>query len=196
MSARRARRAAGSAHANKGLTARAWWRRPLVYVGALAVLAVLAVGLALRSNSSTAPPASGEAVVPCSGTEMLSYHIHAHLEIDIRGARQVVPANTGIHTTCLYWLHTHDDTGLIHIEAPVSAVYTLGQFFTVWGQPLSRDQVLGEHVGPAEAVHVFVNGQPYEGDPRTIPLEAHEQIVVQLGPPYPSPQSFVFPPGS
>ncbi len=134
--------------------------------------------------------------MPCSGTEMLSYHIHAHLEIDIRGAQQVVPANTGHRSNCLFWLHTHDDTGLIHVEAPVAANYTLGQFFTIWGQPLSRDAVLGEHVAPGEEVRVFVNGQPYTGDPRSVPLAAHEQIVVQLGPPFPSPQPFSFPPGS
>jgi len=167
-----------------------------VYVAAIVVIGTLALGLALRGISASAPGASGEAAVPCSGTEMLSYHIHAHLEIDIRGARQIVPANTGIHSTCLFWLHTHDDTGLIHVEAPARADYTLGQFFTIWGQPLSRDQVLGERVGPDEEVRVLVNGQPYTGDPRAVPLASHEQIVVQLGPPFPSIHDFVFPPGT
>lgn len=160
------------------------------------MIALLALGLTLRGIRGETSGLLAEAAVPCSGTEMLSYHVHAYLEIDIRGTRQVVPANTGIRSNCLFWLHTHDGTGLIHVEAPVSANYTLGQFFTVWGQPLSREGVLGERVGPNEEVRVFVNGQPYSGDPRSVPLAAHEQIVVQLGPPFPSPQPFTFPPGS
>ncbi len=165
-------------------------------IAGLAAAAALVAVLALRGNGGGAPGPSGEATVPCSGTEMLSFHIHAHLEIDIRGAPQVVPANTGIRSTCLFWLHTHDDTGLIHVEAPVSADYTLGQFFTVWGQPLSREQVLEARVAPGEEVRVLVNGQPYVGDPRSVPLAAHEQIVVQLGPPFPTPSPFTFPRGS
>lgn len=178
------------------MRSRAWWRHPAAYGGAIAVIALLALGLTLRGIRGETSGLSAEAAVPCSGTEMLSYHVHAYLEIDIRGARQVVPANTGIRSNCLFWLHTHDDAGLIHVEAPVSANYTLGQFFTVWGQPLSRDAVLGEHAGPGEEVRVLVNGQPYSGDPRSVPLAAHELIVVQLGPPFPSPQPFTFPPGS
>ena len=42
---------------------------------------------------------------------------------------------------CLYWLHTHDSTGVVHIESPVQRGYTLGQFFDVWGRPLSATQV-------------------------------------------------------
>jgi len=167
----------------------------VVYVGAVAGVVLLAAALAVRAVGVTPGP-SGEAAVPCSGTEMTRFHIHAHLEIDIRGARQVVPAHIGIRQDCLYWLHTHDDTGLVHVEADVPAVYTLGQFFTVWNQPLSRDAVLGERAGPGEEVRVFVDGQPYSGDPRTVPLGAHEQIVVQLGPPFPTPQPFTFPPGT
>lgn len=105
-------------------------------------------------------------------------------------------ANTGIRSSCLFWLHTHDDTGLIHGEADVAANYTLGQFFTVWGQPLSSADVLGERAAPGEEVPVVVNGERHSGDPRTVPLMAHEQIVVQLGPPFPTPPSFTFPPGT
>ncbi len=33
---------------------------------------------------------------------------------------------------CIYWLHTHDDTGTIHIESPVEQNITLGQFLKIW----------------------------------------------------------------
>jgi hypothetical protein len=167
----------------------------MVYVSAIGAVVLVAAALVVRGNGG-APASPGEAAVPCSGTEMTRFHIHAHLEIDIRGTQRPVPANIGIGQTCLFWLHTHDDSGLIHVEAEVPANYTLGQFFTIWGQPLSREALLGEHVAPGEEVRVIVNGQLYTGDPRSVPFAAHEQIVVQLGPPFPSPQPFTFPPGS
>ena len=167
----------------------------MVYFGAIAAVALLAAALAVR-GSDRAPGPSAEAPVPCSGTEMTRYHVHAHLEIDVHGTRQTLPANIGIRSSCLFWLHTHDDTGLIHVEADVAANYTLGQFFTVWGTALSRDAVLGERAAPGEEVRVLLNGERYSGDPRTVPLAAHEQIAVQLGPPFPTPQSFTFPPGT
>ena len=42
---------------------------------------------------------------------------------------------------CFYWLHTHTSDGVIHIESPTQRIYTLGQFFDEWHQPLSANQV-------------------------------------------------------
>jgi hypothetical protein len=47
----------------------------------------------------------------------------------------------------MYWIHTHDSTGWIHVEAPRKIRATLGQFFDVWGQPLSREKVLDVDLG-------------------------------------------------
>jgi hypothetical protein len=46
--------------------------------------------------------------------------------------------------SCFAWLHTHSADGIIHTESPVTRTFTLGEFFDVWGQPLSSRQV-----GPA-----------------------------------------------
>ncbi len=46
--------------------------------------------------------------------------------------------------TCLYPLHVHDgEPNIIHIESPIQKTYTLGNFFDIWGQPLSATQVMG-----------------------------------------------------
>jgi hypothetical protein len=34
--------------------------------------------------------------------------------------------------TCFEPVHTHDDSGVIHIESPTNTNYTLSQFFTEW----------------------------------------------------------------
>ena len=90
-----------------------------------------------------------------------------------------VPKNTGIRSDCLFWLHTHDDTGLLHIEAPDNRGFTLGQFFAVWGQPLSATQLLSSTVDASHKITATVNGTPFTGDPATIPLADHETIVLQ-----------------
>ena len=128
--------------------------------------------------------ATGQPVGPhhvgCNVNEIFTEHIHAHLAIEHRGTEVRIPANIGFVSAgyaviCIYWLHTHDDSGLIHIEAPGGA-FTLADFFAVWGQPLSPSRV-GPYSG---RVRAYVNGAPYKGAPQTIPLLDGEQIVLKV----------------
>ncbi len=139
--------------------------------------------------------------------EQLAYHIHAHLTIYVDGKHMLIPWGVGIvrpwATEPLpgggefidggmgyYYVHTHDDTGVIHIESPTRTTYTLGQFFAVWDQPLSATRV-----GPARGpVTVYVDGAPYAGDPAGITLTKHEEIQLDVGRDVPF-QHFSFPPG-
>jgi hypothetical protein len=125
--------------------------------------------------------------------EELAYHIHAHLAIYINGTQKTIPYGIGIEQpwsteadgssefvdsgAAFYYLHTHDDTGVIHIESPNSTVYTLGQFFAEWNQPLSSTAI-GPYTG---TVTVFVNGTKYTGNPASIKLTEHEVIQLDLG---------------
>jgi hypothetical protein len=140
--------------------------------------------------------ASGQVVdgkVGVNTMEQLAYHIHAHLTIYVNGVQKAIPYGIGIvppwQTTGsgsstfvsggskFYYLHTHDETGVIHIEAPTNTQYTLGNFFGVWGQPLSSSQV-----GPAKGtVYTYVNGTKYTGNPADIQLSAHENIQLNVG---------------
>jgi hypothetical protein len=91
-----------------------------------------------------------------------------------------VPADIGIDETrrCLYWLHTHADRGVMHVEAPVEKTFTLADFFAVWGQELSRDSLLGK----ATEVRAWVDGQPYDGDPTDIEIIDRRSIVLADAP--------------
>jgi hypothetical protein len=128
--------------------------------------------------------------ISCDFSEAATYHVHAHLAILVRG-RAVAgpPANTGIHIEhlCLYWLHTHDSTGIIHIEAPRRISPTLGQFFDIWGQPLSRQRVATHLVGAGQALRVFVGPTLYRGNPRAIKLYEHTKVTLEIGPPFVAP---------
>jgi hypothetical protein len=144
--------------------------------------------------------------VQCNGSEQTVYHIHAHLAVYVNGAQRTVPDGIGIPGgtatqqpaggpyvstgTCFYWLHTHDQSGVIHIESPVQKFYTLGDFFGVWGQPLTTDRV-----GSAKGtLTVYVNGTRHAGDPASITLNAHTLIQIDVGKDVP-PQPHTFPAG-
>jgi hypothetical protein len=144
----------------------------------------------LFSFSLAAPPIDG---IPCAA-EMLTYHVHAHLTILDHGKPVPVPAGLGIDAahTCLYWLHTHDATGVIHVEAPHPTQLTLGQFFDIWGKPLSAKQVGDVKVGSGRQMRVYVDLQPYAGDPRRIQLRAHTTITIEIGAPFSPPQRYSF----
>jgi hypothetical protein len=129
--------------------------------------------------------------ISCKPTEALLFHIHAHLTIFVGGAPRRVPAGVGIGASCFMWLHTHAADGIIHTESPVERVYTLGNFFDVWGAPLGPRRV-GDARGPVSA---FVDGRRFSGDPRQIPLLPHAQIQLDVGRPLVAPGRIEFPAG-
>ena len=124
--------------------------------------------------------------VQCNPGEQLQTHYHAHLTIIQDGQERALPARIGITDTCLYWLHTHDTSGVIHIEAPAAQkdhTFTLGEFFDVWGQPLDSAHVATLNVGSGQTLVAYVDGKVYTGDPRAIPLKSHTLVVLEIQPP-------------
>ncbi|HLI95267.1 MAG TPA: hypothetical protein VKT72_04155 [Candidatus Baltobacteraceae bacterium] len=129
--------------------------------------------------------------IRCDTTEGAVEHIHTHLQIFNRGRGVEVPAQVGIMPIagCLYWVHTHSNDGVIHIEAPAVRTFTLGQFFDIWGQSLNRSQAGSVRARRGRALRFTVNGRAWSGDPRSIPLRDREEIVIQNGPPYGTPRA-------
>jgi hypothetical protein len=80
---------------------------------------------------------------------------------------------------CIYWLHTHAPDGIIHIESPIQRIYTLGNFFDEWHQPLTPTQI-GSVSGK---LSFSVNGKAWTKDPRGIPLLPRGVIQVEVGQP-------------
>jgi hypothetical protein len=156
-------------------------------------------GIVLEQGQQLAPAstaATGQTVdgIQCNSDEQVAYHIHTHLSVYVDGALRPIPAGIGIvapvaqqtangafdsASRCYYWLHVHAQDGIIHIESPNHGNYTLGQFFAIWKQPLSADQI-----GPARGtLTVFVNGTRYTGNPTNIALKSREDIQVDVGTP-------------
>jgi len=112
----------------------------------------------------------------------------AHVELFARGRVVIVPAGLGVapprrrdgaYVTggrCRYPIWTSEPTGLLRLAR---RDLTLGDLFALWGQPLSPRRMARWHA----RVRAYVGGIRRRGDPRSIPLAPHAQIVVQVGPP-------------
>jgi hypothetical protein len=157
----------------------------------IALVLATVIGACSPNATPTPPPA---ATIPCGPSEVLTRHEHAHLTIVVRGQLRTVPANIGITATQICWLHTHDTSGIIHIEAGDQRTFTLGDFFALWRQPLSQTDLDGERAGSGETIQTTVNQQTYAGSPETIVLTDHQDIVLQLGPPLLQIPPYIWPP--
>jgi hypothetical protein len=173
------------------------------------------------SSGGLGAPVAGIACIPGMA---IHYHIHAHLSIINGGSQLYLPQAIGLWKpspatgtfpntyanvgTCAYNLHMHDHSGIIHIESATvpSQPYTLGEFFAIWGQPLSTSQV-ATLTGP---VRIYITGtardvggiqqptstpQVWMGPLSAIPLVAHQEITIVVGQtalPFPR---YLWPPG-
>jgi hypothetical protein len=179
---------------------------------------VLAGVLLAGCGTSTAVPANPDAAdlnvtvkdlrlgqvvdgVPCLVTDLPEQHIHVHVGVYVDGVAVKVPAGIGVgrpwgfdnsgflaNGSCFAWMHTHDNTGVVHIVTPDQKVFTLGQLFEVWGQPLAPS-VAFNYQG---MLTVLVDGRPNAGDPREIRLTLFENIVLELGQPPAAPPASLY----
>jgi hypothetical protein len=147
------------------------------------------VGAAHWGEGNTGDGGQGQ---PVSGLECLpnmpeTYHVHTHVSIFMNGEALAVPAEigiveTGANTNCYYNIHTHDQSGKIHVEAAAPGLFTLGQLFAVWGQPLETTNV-GGITGMPIVVYVTDAGVVTKdtGDWKAIELKSHREVTIQIG---------------
>ncbi|MGP3925136.1 hypothetical protein [Streptomyces sp. 8N616] len=122
--------------------------------------------------------------LPMLGEEGNVEHIHAHLDVVVDGKPVSVPADIGIdqRDQQISPLHTHEANGVIHIESPVKATFSLGQFMTEWDVALTQDSIGGLKAGDGNSFRAYVNGKPYAGNPAAIEFKAHDEIAIVYGP--------------
>lgn len=136
-------------------------------------------------DGDTATGGSGADVdgITCSPGMAVNYHVHAHLAIVYNGQWLTLPQHIGLPASCDYEMHTHDHTGIIHIEAPTVKNYTLGNFFDIWGEPLTNTNVAG--ITGDVVAYINDNGESrrYMGDLRAIELTSHRDVTLQIGTP-------------
>jgi hypothetical protein len=119
--------------------------------------------------------------LPPGGSEKV--HHHALLHIYVNGLLAPVAANVGLDPAkhLESSLHTHDRTGVIHMESPRPFNYTLGDFFSVWGVKLGPAQVGGLRGYGGNHLHFFLNGKPL-ANPAAHILRDNDNISIGYGP--------------
>jgi hypothetical protein len=124
---------------------------------------------------------------PVAGVNCLlngNWHRHFLLSIYKDGKRLGLPDGIGrVHAGCYhaYETHVHDVTGIIHMESDLPKNFKLGQWFAVWGQALTANNVAGL-AGPAR-YYIIENYKitPYTGDPALIDMLPHREVLIVTG---------------
>lgn len=172
-------------------------------------------------DGDTSSGGQGQTVdsITCASTMYTTYHVHAFLGIIVNGRQLALPDGIGMvqpgadityegipnwteyASKCYYYTHTHDASGVMHLESPksmppTSSLFTLGNFLDVWGIKVSSSGV-GPYGGTVKTylaqVPFKTESVPntdyvlYSGDPNAIPLYSHTCIWLEVGPNYVDP---------
>jgi hypothetical protein len=195
---------------------------PIVYATPTPAPIVLAQGGITGEDGQFSPPdgdtnngGQGQTVdnIPCAPTMTENlYHVHWYLGLLVNGTQVAIPDQIGLldpgpisngytgTAHCYYEIHTHDASGMIHVESPSTAplsssIYTVGTFLDVWGTSVGP-----LNVGPFSGqVRIFVDRVPLKGlvansytewtaSAASIPIYSHEAVWIEVGP------TFVVPP--
>ncbi|ROQ39473.1 hypothetical protein EDF46_1105 [Frondihabitans sp. PhB188] len=164
----------------------------LAVVGIVAAIGVThdrATSTQLSHGAASSPPwpaptgdrqqkLSAAADLPNVYGAKLAEHVHTHLTITVDGVPQAVAAQIGLDESHGYAtsLHTHDTSGIIHVESPERRDFTLGQFFTEWDVRLDARHIGSEGGDIGEILTVFVDGHRRAGDPSSIVLRNLDDI--------------------
>jgi hypothetical protein len=194
--------------------------RRLAWAGGLGVLIAAGVLFFTRESTTTRPSGAllgelqTEAPWPANGAEAqaradaiglppespIVMHEHANVQIFVHGASEPIPTDVGIDPSgaqpYISSLHTHDDTGTVHMESSVSRTFTLGEFFDIWGVRLSPS-CMGAYCNDAtNTLQVFVDGKEVTTPIRDVAMHDQQVIVITYGAanelPDPIPATFDF----
>lgn len=157
---------------------------------------------------------SGKNTLTCGvmSSDIKYYHIHTYVGVLVNGAPYSTPDAIGIDVPgpedshngtnsgkCFYAIHSHDASGLVHIETYLTntsyntVVYYLGDLLHVWGQTITSTSFANFagpvtiFIAPPRGAYGTSNFQysgtyaKYTGDPTLIPLKTHESIWIEVG---------------
>ena len=168
----------------------------------IGLMAAVAIGIGFTVATSKTPGAAALTIdgVQCNSAEQLVFHNHAHLDIFVNGQPYTIPSQIGIIPgKCFYWLHTHDDSGTIHIESPITQNYTLGQFLDIWNKTNGNVPILTNITNSQkDTISAYVNGNKVNAgiDLRNIKLNEHDEIAIIYGKPPINIPRYKFSPGT
>jgi hypothetical protein len=144
-------------------------RKQLLKFGVLMAVAVVAFGIFVTIQAHQQG----------FGTDIV-YHIHPNLTLILEGNPIPIPKNIGIdsplykdHSLDRYSMagmapiHTHGNSGVIHVESTTNRSYTLDEFLDIWGPDFND-----------KAVQITVNGRPVNG--LDYVLKDRDDIIMEI----------------
>ena len=165
-----------------------WVSLTLGVIVALMALGGVAINTALEEIKNKPEVADNEPIV---------IHMHTTLRILVHNKLVIIPKHIGIDPALYktydldkygiknprtYPLHTHDTSGVIHIESTRIRTFTLGQFFDVWGETFNENCILDKCSNGLNKVQIYVNGiESFEF--REHLMKDGEVITIVYGPP-------------
>jgi hypothetical protein len=95
------------------------------------------------------------------GHNELVQHNHVEVHIIINGVSKSIPPEMGINDASCYpgmrAIHTHDDSGRLHIETPYEATPNLGNFFSIWEEPFDSTHLMDAVVDDSHQIIMRVS---------------------------------------
>ena len=143
----------------------------------LGIFVYLAISVYSKPAILPSRSTTRQIVMSCTTDMATEFHIHPVLTIVINGKKQVIPENIGIVKDCMHPIHTHDTSGVIHVESPEQRDFTLADFFAVWDMTFNKNQILDAKVDATHTIVETVNGQVVQDYENTL-LRDKDQIVI------------------
>jgi hypothetical protein len=180
-------------------------RRTVISLTVVAILiGTIGYGVYALSQSK----GGGNFPFPCLA-EVTTVHVHPYLQISINTGSGIsnvtIPTAVGILDpqitnglagggSCFEPMHTHDSSGIIHIEAAsVSNQYTLGAFFQIWQvtygtvsfngalRPIvfNNTDILGYKTDSTHTLSLLIDGQNFTGTYGSLDLTHYDYCSAQ-----------------
>ena len=117
----------------------------------------------------------------------LARHDHITLQVFIDGSPYTVESAIGIQTDAcngnenyMHTIHTHDDTGRLHIELNDPGDISLGVFFDIWGHHFNETGIFDYRVNATHemVMHVHASGESATADNR---VTSFDDYLLQNG---------------
>ena len=95
-------------------------------------LAVFAVSAGIVTNLVTQYTRAQDPIYQCIDSDNLPYQAYVNVFVNVDRQPMEVPVDIGITDDCLRPIHTHDNSGLVHIVFDSSYEFRLGHFLWYW----------------------------------------------------------------
>jgi len=132
----------------------------IVIIGVGSVWLLIPTGQQPQTTTAYGLSAGDPTLTTCVSGSNVLLNFKFNIRIILNGTQIIIPAKIGDEANCIRPLHTVDDSGDVYVESPIYYPYTLGDFFAVWGQVFSKDQIFTLHADSNHVIAMTVNGVP------------------------------------